>query len=279
MDSSTIALFHAGDMGSGVGAGLVAGGRRVLCALDGRSPATRGRAAKAGLQDVGSLEAAVAGAGVVLSICPPHAALELARKVAACGFKGLYIDANAIAPGTARQGAAAIEAAGGTFVDGGIIGAPPTAERPGKIILSGPRAQGAAQLFEGSYTRTAVIEGGIGAASAFKMCFAAWTKGTWLMLASIYATAQREGVEGALRAEWERVNPDLAKQLGAPSLNPAKAWRWLSEMQEMAATFEAAGQPGGFALGGAEICRRLEHFKDDPSKPSIEKVSPALRRE
>jgi 3-hydroxyisobutyrate dehydrogenase-like beta-hydroxyacid dehydrogenase len=277
MNSAVIALFNPGEMGGGVGAGLVAGGHRVRCALSGRSAATRARAEKGRLEDAGTLEAAVRGADVVLSICPPLAALDLARAVAACRFKGLYIDANAVSPDTARKVGAAVESAGATFVDGGIVGAPPTAERPGKIVLSGAKAQEAARLFEGSYTRATVIEGGIGAASAFKMCYAAWTKGTWLMLSSIYATAQKEGVEGALRAEWERTHPDLVKQLDAPSLNPAKAWRWLAEMQEMAATFESAGQPGGFALGGAEICRRLERYKDDPSKPSIDKVSPSLR--
>jgi 3-hydroxyisobutyrate dehydrogenase-like beta-hydroxyacid dehydrogenase len=278
MASHGIALFHPGEMGSAVGAALAARGRRVLCALSGRSAATGARAAGAGLEDAGTLTDACGQAAVVLSVCPPHAALELARAVAATGFKGLYIDANAISPETTRKCGAAVEAAGASFVDGGIIGAPPTAARHGKLHLCGPRAREAAELFEGSFVDAAVLEGPVGAASALKACYAAWTKGTWLLLASVYATAQREGVETALRGEWGRNHPDLLKQLAAPSLNPAKGWRWLAEMEEIAATFEAAGQPGGFALAAAEICRRLERYKDDASKPSIETVAPALRK-
>ena len=77
---------------------------------------------------------------------------------------------------------------------------------------------------------------------------------------------------------WSRSQPDVLRQVGAPSPNPAKAWRWLAEMQEIAQTFESAGQPGGFAQAAAEICRRLESYKDDGSKPSIEKVVGAVRR-
>jgi hypothetical protein len=277
MSSPVIALFHPGEMGSAMGAALVAGGHRVLCALSGRSAATRARAASAGLEDAGTLAAAVGQAGVVLSICPPHGALGLARAVAACGFKGLFADANAISPRTARAVGAAVEAAGASFADGGIVGGPPSPARPGRIFFSGAKAAEAARLFEGSYVSSSVLDGPVGAASALKVCYATWSKGTWLLLASIYAVAEREEVAGALREEWSLTHPDLIKQLAAPSLNPAKAWRWLAEMEEIAATFEAAGQPKGFALAGAEICRRLESFKDDPSRPSIEKISPAIR--
>ncbi len=57
-----------------------------------------------------------------MSICPPHAALDVARAVS--GFEGTYVDANAISPATARKVAAVIERGGASYVDGGIIGAP-----------------------------------------------------------------------------------------------------------------------------------------------------------
>jgi 3-hydroxyisobutyrate dehydrogenase-like beta-hydroxyacid dehydrogenase len=277
--ATTIALLNPGDMGSGVGAALAARGHRVLCALEGRSPASHERARMAKLEDAGSLEQAVRQAAVVLSVCPPHAALDVAGRVAGCGFTGLYVDANAISPATAHQVAARVGGVGAAFVDGGIFGAPPTPAKPGKLYLSGPRAREAAQLFEGSFMSASVLDDRVGAASALKACYAAWTKGTWLLLASIYATAQEEGVEAALREEWSRSQPDVLRQVGAPSANPAKAWRWLAEMQEIAQAFESAGQPGGFAQAAAEICRRLESYKDDGSKPSIEKVVGAVRRQ
>ena len=96
--SSTVGLLHPGEMGSAVGATLVAGGARVLWSPEGRRPATRTRAAELGLEDGGSLSRVAAAAGVIVSVTPPHAALAQARAVAALGFRGIYVDANAVAP-------------------------------------------------------------------------------------------------------------------------------------------------------------------------------------
>ncbi len=278
MTAVTIALLHPGDMGSAIGACAVRRGHRVLCALQGRSEATHRRAAAAGLQDAGSLESALEQASVVLSVCPPHGALHLARRVAGCGFRGLFVDANAIAPATARMAARIIEDAGGAFVDGGIVGAPPQPGKPGRIYLSGARAAEVMQLFEGSDLNAVDMAGAVGKASAFKACFASWTKGTWALLASIYAAAQAEGVDDALRAQWSQSHPDLLKQLDAPSLNPAKAWRWISEMEEIALTYQSTGLPEGFFLPAAQLYRRLEQYKDDSTQPSIAKVAAQLRK-
>jgi hypothetical protein len=215
----------------------------------------------------------------VLSICPPHGALATAREAAACGFKGVYVDANAISPQTAGAVGALLEAAGAQFVDGGLFGAPPAPGRPVTLYLAGARAREVANLFEGSCVQARALDAPAGAASTLKACFAAWTKGTWLLLASIYACAQHEGVEAALRELWRDSHPQLLERIAAPSASPAKAWRWISEMQEIAATFEASGQPGGFFLACAEICRRLEHYKDDAGKPSIEQVVAAVLRQ
>ena len=278
MTDTTIALLHPGEMGSAIGACAVAHGLKVLCALEGRSANSRRRAVAAGLQDAGTLEAAVAKADMVLSVCPPHAALALARRVAAYGFKGLFVDANAIAPATARMAARVIGESGAGFVDGGIIGAPPAKGRPGRLYLSGERAAEVVKLFAGSDVHTFDLDGPVGKASALKACFASWSKGTWALLASIYTVARAEGVDQALRAQWSQSHPDLVKQLDAPSLNPAKAWRWISEMEEIAFTYKSAGVPEGFFLAAADLYRRLEQYKDDPSKPSIEKVSAVLRK-
>ena len=135
-----------------------------------------------------------------------------------------------------------------------------------------------AALFEGSDVKAFNMKGPVGKASAFKACYASWTKGTWALLASIYAVAQAEGVDDALRAQWSQTHPDLVKQLDAPSLNPAKAWRWISEMEEIALAYRTTGMPDGFFLAAADLYRRLQQYKDDPSKPSIDKVSAALRK-
>jgi len=274
-NANVVALLHPGEMGAAVGACLK-GRASVVCALADRSAATVARAKAAGLEDAGSLEEALRRSGTVFSVCPPHGALALAQQVAACGFKGLYVDANAIAPETARSVGRVVEAAGARFVDAGIIGPPPAKPGTTAMVLCGAASGEAAALLAGSALKTQLLEGPIGSASALKACYAAWTKGTWLLLASICAAAEREGVGAALRERWAATHPQLVEQFSAPSTNPPKAWRWLGEMEEIAAMFESAGQPGGFLLAAAEVCRKLERFKDDPSRPSIEKIIPAL---
>ncbi len=133
MPNQTIALLHPGEMGAALGACLVSRGFRVLWVSQGRSAATRKRAEAAGLEECETLDRALAAADVVFSVCPPHGALDLARAVAEKNFGGVYVDANAIAPASAREIGRAIEAAGASFVDGGIIGPPPNA--PGRTPM------------------------------------------------------------------------------------------------------------------------------------------------
>src|SRR5216683_4403886 len=131
MSETLIGLLHPGEMGAAVAACLTGRGYQVLWVPAGRGPATRARAAQAGLADAETITALAAQAGIILSVCPPHAALEVARAVAAAGFTGVYVDANAISPGTAHDVQAVVEAAGGRYVDGGIIGSPPTPAQAG----------------------------------------------------------------------------------------------------------------------------------------------------
>lgn len=277
MPETTVALLHPGEMGAAVGACLVAGGLRVAWASAGRSPATRRRAEAAGLEDLGSLEGALAAAQVVLSVCPPHGALELAREVARAGFRGTYVDANAIAPATAREVARSVEAAGAAFVDGGIIGPPPGPGKSTRLYLSGGRAAEVAAMFAGNRMPATVLDGAAGAASALKACYAAWTKGATALLAIIRTLARQEGVEETLLAEWKLSQPELPRRSEAIVANARKAWRWVGEMEEIAASFEAAGLPGGFHLAAAEVYRRLEDFKDVAAPPSLAAIAQALR--
>ena len=103
---TAVGLLHPGEVGATVGAALWGRGVGVLWASAGRSAATAERAEEAGLEDVGDVGEVCRRSEIVLSICPPHAAVEVAR--AASGFTGVYVDANAIAPGTARTRSAAV---------------------------------------------------------------------------------------------------------------------------------------------------------------------------
>jgi 3-hydroxyisobutyrate dehydrogenase-like beta-hydroxyacid dehydrogenase len=244
-----VGLVHPGEMGAAVGEVLAGNGHDVVWASEGRSEATRRRARAAGLRDVGTL-AGLRDAAVVLSICPPHGALEVARAFAS--YRGVFVDANAIAPATA--GLVAETAA--HVVDGGIVGPPPHEPGTTRLYLSGDGADDVAALFAGSPLEARVLAGGIGAASALKMTYAAWTKGGAALLLAVSATARAHHVEDALHAEWLVSQPDLPARLErAERSATAKAWRWAGELDEIAETFAAGGQPDGFGRAAAEVYR------------------------
>ena len=195
--------------------------------------------------------AELAGSDVLLSVCPPHAVLEVARSVGS--FEGLYVDANAVAPATARK-VAEVRAAGGELVDGGIVGSPPREAGTTRLYLSG--ASGPRELFAGSIVDARVVSDEVGAASAVKMAYAAWTKGTAALLLAIRELARTERVEEALLEEWALSLPELRDRYRrAAHSADAKGWRWVGEMEEIAAAFEAAALPDGFHRAAAEVYR------------------------
>ena len=253
MSDVTIGLMHPGEMGAAVGKCLAGAGHRVLWVPEGRGAATRERADAAGLTGV-ALAEIVTRSDVIVSVCPPHAALDVARQVA--GFRGLYLDANAISPATAGEVAAIVAAGGAGCVDGGIIGAPPVAPELTRLYLSGPRAAEIQALFDGTDVDARVVPPP-GMASAVKMAYASWTKGSAALLLAARALARAEGVESVLLEEWGISQPGLEKRWdGADGAAKAKGWRWVGEMEEIAAAMAAAGLPEGFHQAAAEIYRR-----------------------
>ena len=277
MTNQAIGVLHPGEMGVTVGASARAGGSRVLWASEGRSAQTRERAAAAGLEDAKTLASICAASGVILSVCPPHSALDLAREVAAQRFSGLYVDGNAVSPGTAREIGRIVEGAGATFVDGGIIGPPARARGTTRLYLSGGEAGRVVRLFAGGPLEAITVDGGPGAASALKMAYAAYTKGTAALLVSIRAMAIRAGVDKALLDEWARSQGDLgARSERAAGETARKAWRFTGEMAEIAATFDDAGLPDGFFRAAGEIYESLAGYKDAPGMPSVAEVAKAL---
>ncbi len=281
MSTTTIGLLHPGAMGARVGAAAATAanaGAKVVWASAGRSAATHERAREAGLEDVGSLADLVGASDVVLVVCPPDAALDVAKSVAEHDFAGIYVDANAISPATAMQVAETVTNAGASFVDGGIIGPPPLRAGMTRLYLSGSRAPEVAGLFSGSALDARAIGEAPGAASTLKMAYAAWTKGTSALVLAIRALAASEGIEDALLEEWAISQPELAaRSVRAAAGAAPKAWRHAGEMREIAATFERAGLPPGFHEAAAAIYDRLGDFKDraDPP-PGLSEVIEAI---
>jgi 3-hydroxyisobutyrate dehydrogenase-like beta-hydroxyacid dehydrogenase len=250
-----IGLLHPGEMGAAVGRCLTKSGHTVLWASEGRSSATEARATAAGLTDARTVAAVAGQAGIILSVCPPHAAADVAWAVH--GFRGLYVDANAISPGAAREVAQMITDTGGRYVDGGIIGLPPTAPGSTRLYLSGPDAPTVRSLFDGTDVDARIAGPALTAASAVKMSYAAWTKGTAALILAIREFAREEGIEDTLLAEWALSQPKLEQRSqGSARAATAKGWRWVAEMEEIASAFSSSGLPDGFHQAAAEIFRR-----------------------
>lgn len=258
MASPTIGLLSPGDMGHAVGTVLHANGLTVLTALNGRSERSRSLAARAGIEDVSTLENLVRRSDILLCILVPASALDVAREVAVAiretGSTVLYVDCNAIAPQTMRTIGETITSAGGRVADVGIIGPPPT--RPGtKFYASGPGAAAFAGLGEyGLDVR--VLDGEIGQASGLKMCYGAMTKGLQALGTELLVAARLMGLEDVLRAEQRETMADVLAWLerSIPTM-PSKAHRWVGEMEEIGACFADLGMTPAILEGAADMYR------------------------
>ena len=241
-----VGLLFPGEMGALVGSAVRG---EVLWASEGRSEATRGRAE--GFTDVGTVRELVASSEVVISLCPPAIAEDVAGEVAAEGLDGIYVEANAIAPERMKRIAGLLRC-----VDGSVI-----ARSRLNLYLSGDPDEVAevAALFPDGDVNAIPLEGGIGAASALKMAFGGWNKIGTALTAQAYAIARAYGVADALAAEG--VDQDRFVR------SSGKAWRWAPEMEEVSATCEALGLPDGMGSGAAELFRRWGAHRDQPVGP------------
>jgi 3-hydroxyisobutyrate dehydrogenase-like beta-hydroxyacid dehydrogenase len=227
------------------------------------------------MEEVASLETLAERSDIVISVCPPAAAADVANAVAEAGFNGIYVDANAISPASSRAIGERFE----RYVDGGVIGAPVNAAGSTRLYLSGPSAADVAELWAGSLLETRLVDGDAGAASAVKVCFAAWTKGSAALLLAIRALAAAEGVDEALLAEWATSMPGLIQQANAAaSANAPKAWRFSGEMDEIADSFAAHELPDGFGRAAADVYERLAGFKDSPFTTLADVVDALVHR-
>lgn len=216
-----VGLLFPGSMGAAVGAAARA---EVLWASEGRSEATAKRAS--GFRDVGAVEELVLAADIVLSICPPAIAEEVAERVFALGFDGTFVEANAITPERMRR----IATIGDSVVDGSII-----ASTGIHLYLVGQGSGEVAELFEGSDVEAITLDADIGAASALKMAFGGWNKIGIALTAQAHSIARAYGVDDRLAAEG--VPEDRLSRMAD------RAWRWAPEMDEVADTCAEIGWP------------------------------------
>ena len=275
--TTIIGILHPGAMGLSVAASAQNSGCTVYWVSEGRSPQTAERAARINLLDAGSLAALCQTCSVILSVCPPAAAEAQASEVLAQGFRGLYVDMNAIAPQRVLRIAGTMAAYGTRFVSGSIIGGPAWQPNTTWLYLSGKDAQTVADFFKSGPLETEVLGEDITKATSLKMCFAAYSKGTTALLSAVMAAAESLNVRQDLERQWSRNGSPFAEE-SAKNVQQvtAKAWRFSGEMEEIAATFAGAGLPDAFHLAAADIYQRMAGFKGADPLPPLEDILAAL---
>jgi 3-hydroxyisobutyrate dehydrogenase-like beta-hydroxyacid dehydrogenase len=257
MQIERIGFMTPGDMGQGVAMQLRNKGFTVLTALDKRSERSRKMAAEAGLTDVGSIARLVAESDLVVSVMNPGAALEFAREAAEAikgqSRKPAFIDCNATSPDTMREIEAAIKAAGARCLDGGLIGPPPRGKAKVNLYVSGAGAEDLTQLAN-EQLRVHVLSERLGDASAIKMCYGAFNKGTQGLMLETLMAAQRLGVYEQLEKQILSSRAEAYNGLldALPQL-PPKAYRWVPEMHEIARTFAGVGMTPRIFQGEADM--------------------------
>ncbi|MGW1496837.1 DUF1932 domain-containing protein [Streptomyces sp. NPDC002402] len=261
-------------MGASLAAQAVLSGHRVLWVAEGRSDLTRARAEKAGLIPCKSLGEALAASEIVLCVCPPQAADDVAAAVATHEFQGTYVDANAISPQRMVRIAERMPP-GCAVLDGAIIGPPPGRGRMARLYLAGDQqlAGSLGELFGTTEVALKLAGAQLGAASALKMAFASFQKAARTLAAVSHALAEQHGVAGLLTAEAKVMTSEI---LSAPEYLPsvaARAWRWVPEMGEVAETLRAAGLPPQLAEAAAAVLQHWEQDKDQSDLPLADVLS------
>lgn len=261
MTVNTIAIMAPGHMGHAIGGHLVRQGLRVITNLEGRSADTHVRAGRAGMEDVGSDEALIDQAEMLLSVLPPGSALDFARRIAATvkahPADFLYVDCNAVAPETAAEIARVLDEVGIRCVDAAIRGGAAVDGGPQpRIYVSGPGAEEFEALNAYGLDIHAIGESA-GQASGLKCAAAAVSKGVVLLVLQAFATAKAMGVEKELREDLGDNAQLRAAERRAPNFGP-DAYRWATEMDEIAAATGAAGLSPKTFEGFADLCRLAE---------------------
>lgn len=264
MSQPTVGILHPGSMGAAVAACATHNAADVLWCEEGRGPASRARAETSGLTPVAALPELLDRSDIVISLCPPAAAEDLAHAVAAHGFTGTYVEANAITATRAGR-IADLLGATATVVDGGVIGPPPRDGVQARLYLSGPTeaTRRVTGLFTGTSVQALALDGPVGRASALKLSYAGFQKVSRVLVGLSYGLAREHGVDEELRAvaAW-RADTYLA----APeyvTTAAARAWRWGPEMEEVAEMLADAGLPANMLHAAAAALARWDDAKDD----------------
>lgn len=236
---ATIVILGPGDLGTRL-AGILAGaGHSTLTALEGRSDRSRALCRDRGLTSVATLAEAVARADMVVSTVPPDAALDAARAFAALAPRSappVYVDANSISPGLAREIAGIVGAAGAPFVSATVHGSGAALARDGQIFLSGADVAPVADAVRGGL-RVVALGADPGRAKELKLLVAAMSKGLCALYLETGRAAARAGllddVEAALRHAYPAMMRDLDRMVPTYARHSARRASELTDLVEL----------------------------------------------
>ncbi|MCX4581234.1 DUF1932 domain-containing protein [Streptomyces sp. NBC_01571] len=264
MDQPTVGILHPGSMGAAVAACASTNAAAVLWCATGRSPASVERAAQFGLAPVATLAELLDRSDIVISLCPPAAAEDLARDVAGHRFAGVYVEANAISPERTNRIAALLEP-DATIVDGGVVGSPPVGGKTPTLYLSGPASatEHIEALFARTDVRTTVLGPEVGKASALKLAYASFQKTSRVLVALAVGMAREHGVDQELVDIASRRTDSYLAEPTYVAKAAARAWRWGPELEEAAGMLAAAGLPQEMLRAAASTLARWNDVKDD----------------
>lgn len=265
MSSPPLGLLHPGQMGAALGEQLRRTGTPVYWCPTGRSARTAARADAAGLTPTADLDELLRRCSVVLAVCPPAAAEDLAQTVADHSFAGVYVDANAVSPPRSTRITSLLSAAGATALDGAVIGPPPIDDGTAtSLYLAGPRPASdvVTALFERTSVRIVQLDTPAPSASALKMAYASFQKASRALAAVAYALADQHDVT-------EQLHDEALRRPGSPLADPdylpsvaARAWRWVPELLDVADSLDDAALPPDLATAAARVLARWTSTKD-----------------
>ena len=184
-------------------------------------------------------------AQLIISAVTASNTLAVAEEAAAHLKPGtFFLDLNSASPGTKQQAAHLIEAAGGHYIEAGVMTSVPPYGIAVPMLLGGPRAAELAPLLQSWGLDARAVSDRLGVASAIKMCRSIMIKGLEALVIESYATARRYGVE-------DHVLPTLAETFPSIDWHKQGAYffsrvvqhgqRRAEEMREAARTVEEAG--------------------------------------
>ena len=259
-----IGLIGLGEMGAEIGRYLVMNDLEVISVYEGRSEISKKRASKYKIRDAGSIEQFCKISDLVISIIPPDKAVETANLYTSYKNKDgqIYCDLNAISTITAKKIKILLDEKKIDYVDGAIMGGPPTENYSPRIYLSGKLSE-KLNFLNGKGIELMVLKGSDFKASATKMVYASITKGSKALVAGALIAAKKNNVYDELMEELKYSEEyfSLVAKNQIPSIKH-KAYRWVGEMNEISLTYKESGLTGGFHSEAENVYELIKNLPE-----------------